>query len=112
VLSVEESTIVSVLNQVVKNHPGISFGSYPFVSHPDFKTVITVEGRITCPDKQEVKEETMPTRNSGVFDRDMLINKSKVDIDEMVHMALDELITTLPPNSVLRVDNDDMTLFT
>ena len=46
VLQVDENSIVPILNQVVENHPNIVFGSYPFVSHPEYQTVITVEGRL------------------------------------------------------------------
>lgn len=113
VLSVEESTIVTILNQVVMNHPGVSFGSYPFISHPDYKTVITIEGKIGCCyiDKIQQQEQSN-TRNSQIYERNMLVNDLSTEIiDQMVQMALNDLVTLLPPNSILRVDNDDMTLF-
>jgi hypothetical protein len=40
VLKVDETSIVPILNR--RGH----WHSYPFVSHPDFKTVITVEARL------------------------------------------------------------------
>jgi len=102
VLKVDENSIVPILNRVVENHPNVSIGSYPFVSHPDYKTVITVEGRL------------MPMggrSNSTVFDRDMLDLTKNSDAETNVQLALDELIKRLPDGSVLRVDNDDMTFF-
>jgi FAD synthetase len=101
VLSVDENSIVPTLNQVVQNHPNVSFGSYPFVSHPDFKTVITVEGRLLSLGNRS---------NSVVFDR-ALIEVTKQQLDAFVERALDELLTTLPEGSILRVDNDDMLLY-
>jgi FAD synthetase len=45
VLRVEETSIADILNTVVTSHPSVSIGSYPFVSQPEFKTVVTVEGQ-------------------------------------------------------------------
>lgn len=101
VLSADETSIVTALNQVVENHPNVSFGSYPFVSHPDFKTVITVEGRLLSRGTRS---------NSAVFERHS-IDTSKRSMDRSVERALEELLQTLPPGSVLRVDNDDMLLY-
>ena len=105
VLQVDENSIVPILNQVVKNHPHVVFGSYPFVSHPEYKTVITVEGRL-------VPLERSPgvRSNSAIFDRALLEPKGLYN-DTTVRMALDELITQLPDGSVLRVESDDMKLF-
>ncbi|GKY98217.1 hypothetical protein MPSEU_000779400 [Mayamaea pseudoterrestris] len=102
VLSTDENTIVPILNAVVENHPNVSIGSYPFVSHPEYKTVITVEGRLLA---------NFTRSNSSVFDRlDLSQRSPKVDLDKYVQLALDELITTLPKGSVLRVDDDDLLL--
>jgi hypothetical protein len=103
VLQVDENTIVSALNQIVEAYPNVSFGSYPFVSHPEYKTVITVEGRL-APVGGGGK------RNSTIFDR-QIIDSSIRTSDADVQMALDDLITRLPEGSVLRVDVDDMRLF-
>ena len=89
VLSVDEASIVSVLNRAVEVHPDVSFGSYPFVSHPDFKTVLTLEGRLRT-------METMPRQSF-----------SKDQMDYNVRLALDFLLTNLPEGSILRVENDD-----
>jgi FAD synthetase len=45
VLDVEESKIVELLDGLVARHPEVKFGSYPFVDHPEFKTIISVESR-------------------------------------------------------------------
>jgi FAD synthetase len=45
VLKVDETSIVDILNHVVNSHPSVAIGSYPFVSQPEFKTVVTVEGQ-------------------------------------------------------------------
>ena len=45
VLDVEESKIVELLDGLVARHPQVKFGSYPFVDHPEFKTIIAVESR-------------------------------------------------------------------
>lgn len=101
VLQVDENSIVPILNKVVENHPNVSIGSYPFVSHPEYKTVITVEGRLLPMSGRS---------NSSVFNLGMIdLNQKTEDTD--VQMALDELINRLPEGSVLRVDIDDMRLF-
>lgn len=102
ILSVDENTIVPVLNRVVKNHPDVAVGSYPFVNHPDRKTVITLEGRLSC--------ESGGRSNSVVLSRAMINNPRKV-MELNVERALDELVEALPDHAVLRVDKDDMALF-
>jgi molybdopterin-biosynthesis enzyme MoeA-like protein len=101
VLQVDENSIVPVLNKVVENHPNVVIGSYPFVSHPEYKTVITVEGRLL---------PLSGRSNSCVYDRGTIDLKQKTE-DTDVQMALNELINRLPEGSVLRVDIDDMKLF-
>jgi FAD synthetase len=103
VLQVDENTIVPILNQVVDTHPNVVFGSYPFVSHPEYKTVITVEGRLVVAGAGGCR------RNSTVYDLGMIDARRTTDAD--VQMALDDLIHRLPEGSVLRVDVDDMRLF-
>jgi molybdopterin-biosynthesis enzyme MoeA-like protein len=44
VLGLEERRLVSVLDALVAAHTEVKFGSYPFVGHPEFKTIIVVEG--------------------------------------------------------------------
>lgn len=101
ILSVDENSIVPVLNRVVENNPMVSIGSYPFVNHPDRKTVITLEGRLSCSDGRS---------NSIVLDRNMINNPRKA-MERYVEKALDELVQALPDDAVLRVDKDDMALF-
>lgn len=103
ILSVDENSIVSVLNRVVENNPMVSVGSYPFVNQPDRKTVITLEGRLSCTDQGG-------RSNSIVMDRNM-INNPRKEMERAVEQALDELVQALPDSAVLRVDKDDMALF-
>jgi len=105
VLKVDENSIVPVLNQVVENHPSVVIGSYPFVSHPEYKTVITVEGRLVPLDRSGPGGRS----NSTVFDKTLLDLRNPTNT--AVQMALDELIHALPEGSVLRVESDDMNLF-
>lgn len=42
-VNAEESDITSVLNSVVSENPGVSFGSYPVVGNPEYKVVVTAE---------------------------------------------------------------------
>lgn len=44
VLDIEETALLGVLDTLVAQHADVKFGSYPFVDHPDFKTILTVEG--------------------------------------------------------------------
>ncbi len=101
VLSVDENLIVSVLNKVVENHPSVTIGSYPYLSHPEVKTVITVEGRL-LPAMNGVRNSTV-TKREGFSSKDLM--------DRNVKVALDELIKTLPQGSILRVENEDQFLF-
>jgi len=93
VLSIGESSIVPVLNAVVLNHPNVSFGSYPFVNHPEYKTVVTLEGK---------KLEAENLRNNNL---DEVINLDG-QIDIHVKVALSDLVNRLPEETVLRVDNN------
>jgi len=105
VLSVDEPSIVNILNAAVENHPNVVFGSYPFVDHPDVKTVLTLEGRMVPGTK---------SRNSTVFLERTIFAETSFSKDQMdVHVqhALDDLIKDLPKRSILRVDNDDGLLF-
>ena len=44
VLDVEERNLVELLDNLVQRHTQVKFGSYPFIDHPEFKTIITIEG--------------------------------------------------------------------
>jgi FAD synthetase len=91
VLSIDENNIVPILNTVVQNHPHVSFGSYPFVDHPDCKTVVTLEGKRKTLELDEIHGYT--------FEQD--------EIDVHVKVALSDLVSSLPDGSVLRVDNNN-----
>jgi len=116
VMSVDEQSIVDILNNAVKNHPKVSMGSYPFVSHPDFKTVVTLEADLVDSTTQpsnttsSTNEEAPGSRNSLFLDRDAVILSKEVR-DRNVRLALDDLISELPKGSILRVENDDLDPF-
>ena len=105
VLSVDEGSIVDALNAAVESHPHVSFGSYPFVSHPEFKTVVTLEGKMwkSGSSRNSFVERRTSNKGQALF--------SKEQMDFHVKEALDELIRTLPKGSILRVDNNDCMLF-
>ncbi len=86
VLSIDENSIVPILNNVVQNHPNVSFGSYPFVDHPEAKTVVTLEGRKIVGLEGEQ------------------VNSKHIDVH--VKVALSDLVNKLPDGNVLRVDNN------
>lgn len=122
VLKIDEAAIVDVLNEAVKNHPNVTFGSYPFVSHPEYKTVVTLEGSLvenesnnTLSLDAEDSFEGLPllrARNSTVFITGSAPIIPKHIRDHHVRVALDDLIKKLPKDSILRVENDDLTPFT
>jgi len=127
VLSVDETSIVEALNGVVKRHPYVSIGSYPFFEHPDFKTVVTLEGRegpslfpgetrITIRKRSESLLRQISEQNATTLDgvdgaSPMSSNAlglfTKEEMDLHVKMALADLVSVLPEGSVLRVDNND-----
>jgi len=88
VLSIDENRIVPILNNVVENHPHVSFGSYPFVDHPEYKTVVTLEGK-----------------RRGVELDESSFQPNEIDVN--VKVALSDLVHSLPEGSVLRVDNNN-----
>jgi FAD synthetase len=44
ILDVEERNIVRFLDALVERNTEVKVGAYPFVDHPDFKTIITIQG--------------------------------------------------------------------
>ena len=34
----------NIIYSLVASHPEVKIGSYPFVDHPEFKTIITIQG--------------------------------------------------------------------
>jgi FAD synthetase len=109
VLSVDEASIVDALNEAVSKHPNVSFGSYPFVSHPEFKTVLTLEGSLL--EANDDEHRSRASRNSRIFYRNDVTTSKEVR-DQNVRLALDDLITLLPKESILRVENDDLSPLT
>lgn len=120
VLRVDENSIVDALNKVVSNNPYVSFGSYPFVGHPEFKTVVTMEGMISNVDidyrnmklkrNKKIPEDIKLKRNSGneepnPSEENIVFTKDEMDMN--VKLALEELLSELPAGSVLRVDTDE-----
>eukprot|EP00560_Eucampia_antarctica_P005377 CAMPEP_0197836216 /NCGR_PEP_ID=MMETSP1437-20131217/28273_1 /TAXON_ID=49252 ORGANISM="Eucampia antarctica, Strain CCMP1452" /NCGR_SAMPLE_ID=MMETSP1437 /ASSEMBLY_ACC=CAM_ASM_001096 /LENGTH=723 /DNA_ID=CAMNT_0043442225 /DNA_START=216 /DNA_END=2387 /DNA_ORIENTATION=+ len=102
VLSIGEESIVSILNKVVEHHVNVNFGSYPFVGHPECKTVVTLEGR-------SQRNSGQSTRNDD--DNDDNIIFSKDEMNHYVKLALTDLVDQMPEGSVLRVDNNDNLTF-
>ena len=104
VLSIDENSIVPILNRVVDNHPNVSFGSYPFVNHPEFKTVVTLEGR-------RVEGGTFRNSRRYLFVEEIETEDKKTfedgEIDLNVKLALADLVNGMPEGSVLRVDNNN-----
>ncbi len=42
-INADESDITAILNSVVSENPGVSFGSYPVLGNPEYKVVVTAE---------------------------------------------------------------------
>jgi FAD synthetase len=119
-LSTDENSIVSELNATVHANPHVSFGSYPLVDHPEYKTIITLEGRFynggytkgserllsralsdcsAVTENQSKDSEKEPSRPSLYF--------SKHEMDSNVEKALADLKSRLPPESIIKVDTND-----
>jgi len=110
VLRVEEAAIVDALNHAVEKHTNVTFGSYPFVSHPEYKTVVTLEGNLMENDANVPKTRNSEVWGNGSATSTRMIPKDRRD--DYVRVALDDLIQKLPKDSILRVENDDLTPFT
>eukprot|EP00534_Pseudo-nitzschia_fraudulenta_P012766 CAMPEP_0201207722 /NCGR_PEP_ID=MMETSP0851-20130426/175001_1 /ASSEMBLY_ACC=CAM_ASM_000631 /TAXON_ID=183588 /ORGANISM="Pseudo-nitzschia fraudulenta, Strain WWA7" /LENGTH=676 /DNA_ID=CAMNT_0047496193 /DNA_START=226 /DNA_END=2256 /DNA_ORIENTATION=- len=114
ILSVDEQSIVDILNNAVKKHPKVSMGSYPFVSHPEFQTVVTLEADLvdsaTLNKIGGDNDRTSGFRNSLFLGSDAVILSKDVR-DRNVRLALDDLINELPEGSILRVENNDLDPF-
>jgi len=108
VLSIDENSIVTPLNEVVEKHPCVSIGSYPFVDHPECKTVVTLEGR-ECPPFPEGEVGGTGGVTGRILRRRMSRSQTfdGEEMDRNVRSALSDLISLLPRGSVLRVDNED-----
>jgi len=128
VLSCEESAIVEPLNGVVRRHPAVSFGSYPFVDHPECKTVVTLEGRLidggythtsgrflrmsqsassalVAADLDRTSRNIVePPRRQSLPPAHCIYSKKQMDVN--VELALSDLLSDLPDGSVLRVEEN------
>mmetsp|Transcript_8791 Transcript_8791/g.11764 ORF Transcript_8791/g.11764 Transcript_8791/m.11764 type:complete len:759 (-) Transcript_8791:279-2555(-) len=125
VLSIGETSIVNILNQVVSEHPHVSFGSYPFVGHPQYKTVVTLEGKAIDDGtiggaigdgNGRMSQRALLRRMSSSKARSSLslsmtstetVLFTKEEMDVHVRLALADLVNGMPEGSVLRVDNND-----
>mmetsp|Transcript_25730 Transcript_25730/g.38494 ORF Transcript_25730/g.38494 Transcript_25730/m.38494 type:complete len:255 (-) Transcript_25730:148-912(-) len=124
VLSVDEVSVVPMLNEVVDAHPHVSFGSYPFVGHPEFHTVVTLEANECEGPNRIARRRSSTFRESSIVNvdgehmtsRSSVMSRSsettiepfsKEQMELHVKLAVTDLVGALPENSVLRVDNDD-----
>ena len=129
VLSCEEAAIVEPLNDVVRRHPAVSFGSYPFVDHPDCKTVVTLEGRlidggythtsgrflrlsqssssvVAADDLDRItsRDVGVPPQRQSLPPAHCIYSKKQMDLN--VELALSDFLSDLPDGSVLRVEEN------
>lgn len=117
ILSTEENSIVSALNATVQANPHVSFGSYPLVDHPEFKTIITLEGRFYNGDLIKGSghwrrlNDTNPATEDQSQSNDVTTRQSlcfsKDEMDKHVKTALEDLVSRLPPESIVKVDTSD-----
>lgn len=116
-LSVEETTIVQELNASVASHPHVSFGSYPIVDHPKYKTIITLEGRFYNGAYTKRSERLLGRTFSDGVDNSTSLGErkqsakdlffTKEEMDNNVKLALEDLKTRLPKDIILKVDTND-----
>lgn len=132
VLSIEEISVAPILNKLVENHPYVSFGSYPFVGHPEINTVVTIEAH-ECEGPTRSSRRRSSTFSGPIITEDSLEPSALVatasiarassntaryelrtftqkEMDFNLKSALNSLIDELPESSVLRVDNEDFRL--
>ena len=115
VLALEEESIVSALNASVAAHPHVSFGSYPIVDDPQYKTIVTLEGRFYnggyTKGSQRLLEKSKHdnktgSSNNGRNDIQSLFF-SKEEMDRNVELALNDLKSRLPEEGILCIDSCD-----
>ncbi|KAL7477951.1 hypothetical protein ACHAW6_003738 [Cyclotella cf. meneghiniana] len=127
VLCMDENSIVSELNATVQANPHVSFGSYPLVDHPTYKTIITLEGRfynggytrnserllsralsdcaLGVDDEIESERTDKPCERRESLRQTLYF--SKEEMDSNVKIALEDLKSRLPPESIIKVDTND-----
>ena len=83
ILNVEESTIVKILDSLVEENTNktVKFGSYPFIDHPEFKTIITVESIDLTAVDRAVSSMLSALPPSAVLRVERVENQSKIDLD-------------------------------
>jgi hypothetical protein len=120
ILSIDENSIVSELNATVQANPHVSFGSYPLVDHPEYKTIITLEGRFynggytkgserflrSLSDVSAVAENQSMDVSDNESTRQSLYF-SKEEMNNNIKIALEDLKSRLPPESIIKVDSHD-----
>lgn len=67
VLSVDENSIVELLNEIVCRHPYVSIGSYPFFENSNYKTIVTIEGKEGPPLFPGETRVTLRKRSESLF---------------------------------------------
>ncbi len=97
VLSLDEDEIVSALNAAVDAHPHVCFGSYPIFDNAEYRTIITLEGK--------VHNRASRTTNS-VSDGPCSIF-SKAEMERSLETALDDLMSSLPEEGIVFIDRHD-----
>ena len=112
VLSLDEESIVSALNASVAAHPHVSFGSYPIVDHPEYKTIITLEGRFYnggyTKGSQRLLGKSIADKASGIDgNQAQSLFFTKEEMDENVQDALGDIKSRLPAEGILCIDNCD-----
>lgn len=119
VLALEEESIVSALNASVANHPHVSFGSYPIVDDPQYKTIVTLEGRFYTggytKGSQRLLEKSIADKLGGESSNNNSEEKrqipslffSKEEMDRNVELALEDLKSRLPEEGILCIDSCD-----
>jgi len=113
VLSLEENSIVSALNASVTAHPHVSFGSYPIVDDPVYKTIITLEGRFYNGGYTKSSQRLLGKLTSNAEQNAQMQSLffSKEEMDKNVALALEDLKSKLPEEGIVRIDScDDLLL--
>lgn len=118
ILSAEENSIVTELNAAVRANPHVTFGSYPLVDHPEYKTIVTLEGRfynggLTNSSERVLKKLSDSTTlvKDDCNDRQVTsanqLYFSKHEMDNHVRIALEDLKSRLPSGIIIKVDSKD-----
>jgi hypothetical protein len=87
ILNVEERSIVRILDTLVEStKPGVKFGSYPFIDHPEFKTIITVESSDMAAVDRAVSRMLASLPESAVLRVERVETQSKLDFENSFHI--------------------------